>query len=394
MIAGIPKETHPDERRVATVPTVIPSLLKAGLEVRVERGAGESAGFTDDAYVAAGAKIEPSRDELFRAADILLQVQAVGSNPEHGKPDLVRLRAGQIAIGFFEPYINPDMVREMARRKVSQFAMELVPRITRAQSMDALSSMATISGYKAVLMAADHLPKMFPMLMTAAGTLTPAKVLIMGVGVAGLQAIATARRLGALVSGYDIRPVVKEQVESLGAKFVELDVKADGAEDKGGYAKEMSADFIRRQQAALAKVVAEHDVVITTALIPGKRAPILLTRAMIEAMSPGSMVVDLAAERGGNSELTRPGETVLHKGVQILGPVNLPSMVPFHASQMYAKNVATLLLYLVKKGAIELKLDDEIVREMLCTHDGIVVQPRLREMLGEAPLAPAPGVAK
>jgi NAD(P) transhydrogenase subunit alpha len=259
--------------------------------------------------------------------------------------------------------------------------MELMPRITRAQSMDALSSMATIAGYKAVLMAADGLPRMFPMLMTAAGTVSPARLLVIGAGVAGLQAIATARRLGAVVSGYDIRAAVKEQIESLGARFVVLAIESTDAQDKGGYAKAMGEDFYRKQRELLGDVLAEQQVVITTAAVPGKKAPILITREMAERMAPGSVIVDIAAERGGNCELTRPGETVVHNGISILGPVNLPSTIPYHASQMYAKNIATFLKYLIKDGKLVLDREDEIVRETLVTHGGEIVHPRVQEMV-------------
>jgi NAD(P) transhydrogenase subunit alpha len=292
------------------------------------------------------------------------------------------MQRGQAVIGFGEPLTSVEATHKLAACGVSFLAMELMPRITRAQSMDALSSMATISGYKAVLLAADTLPRMFPMLMTAAGTVAPAKVLVIGAGVAGLQAIATARRLGAVVSGYDIRDAVKEQIESLGARFVVLNVQAGDAQDKGGYAKAMGEDFYRRQREALGDVLAEQNVVITTAAVPGKKAPILVTREMAARMAPGSVIVDIAAERGGNCELTRPGDAVEQNGVRILGPVNLPSAVPFHASQMYAKNIATFLKYLVKDGTLVLNREDEIVRETLVTHSGEVVHAKVRELMG------------
>jgi NAD(P) transhydrogenase subunit alpha len=308
-------------------------------------------------------------------------VRAPGANPEAGAADLARFRSGQTVIGFGEPLTALDADRDLAARGVSFLAMELMPRITRAQSMDALSSMATVAGYKAALIAADGLPRMFPMLMTAAGAVAPAHVLVIGAGVAGLQAIATARRLGAVVSGYDIRAAVKEQVESLGARFVVLEMEGPAAEDKGGYAKAMGEDFYRRQRELMAAVLAMQNVVISTAAVPGKKAPILITREMVEAMAPGSLIVDIAAERGGNCELTRPGETVEHGGVRILGPVNLPSTIPYHASQMYARNIATFLKYLVKDGKIALDREDEIVRETLVTHQGEVVHPRVRESM-------------
>jgi NAD(P) transhydrogenase subunit alpha len=381
MIAGVPKETFPGEMRVAQIPAGLPALAKAGIEVLVEAGAGEAAGFPDAAYREKGAEIAPGREDLFARADVILQVRAGGANPDAGLVDLRRMRPGQVLIGFLEPYSAPEAVRELIDRKVTSFAMELVPRITRAQGMDALSSMATVAGYQAVLVAARALPKMFPMMMTAAGTLVPAKVFVVGAGVAGLQAIATARRLGAVVSGYDVRPAVKEQVESLGAKFVEMDLETAGAEGSGGYAKEMGEEFYRRQREMMTRVLSQSDVVITTAAVPGKRAPVLVTREMVRAMPPGSVIVDLAAERGGNCEVTKPGETVVEGGVTVLGPVNLPATIPYHASQMYGKNVSNLLLLLVKDGAIRLNLEDEIVRETLFTRDGEVANARVREIL-------------
>ena len=376
---GVPTESAPGERRVALVPGAMTVLAKTGMEVVVEEGAGEAAGYPDSEYAAKGVRLA-SREEVF-AADVILQVRAPGANPETGAADLARFRNGQTVIGFGEPLTAVDAARDLAARGVSFFAMELMPRITRAQSMDALSSMATVAGYKAALMAADGLPRMFPMLMTAAGAVAPAHVLVIGAGVAGLQAIATARRLGAVVSGYDIRAAVKEQVESLGARFVVLEMEGPAAEDKGGYAKAMGEDFYRRQRELMAAVLATQNVVITTAAVPGKKAPILITREMVEAMAPGSLIVDIAAERGGNCELTRPGETVEHGGVRILGPLNLPSTIPYHASQMYARNIATFLKYLVKDGQLALDREDEIVRETLVTHQGEVVHPRVRESM-------------
>jgi len=379
LTVGIVSESAPGERRVAMVPGTVSVFNKTGVQLVIESGAGERAGFPDREYSDKGVRIA-SRAEVFAAADVLLQVRSPGANPETGADDIASMRSGQTVIGFGEPLTSAGTARALAERGVTFLAMELMPRITRAQSMDALSSMATIAGYKAVLLGADALPRMFPMLMTAAGTITPARVLVIGAGVAGLQAIATARRLGAVVSGYDIRDVVKEQIESLGARFVVLDVKADAAEDKGGYAKAMSEDFYRRQRDAMAAVLAEQNVVITTAAVPGRKAPVLITRDMAARMSPGSVIVDIAAERGGNCELTRPGETVEAGGVRILGPVNLPSTIPYHASQMYAKNIATFLKYLItKEGALAINRDDEIVRETLVTHAGEVVHPRVLE---------------
>lgn len=379
---GFVAESFPGERRVAIVPAAVPLLSKAGVELIMEAGAGLSAGFPDSEYAEKSVQILSSRSELFAAADVVLQVRTPGANPETGAADLERMRRGQTLIGFAEPLTTADTARALAAAGVNLLAMELMPRITRAQSMDALSSMATVAGYKAVLMAADGLPRMFPMLMTAAGTIAPARVLVIGAGVAGLQAIATARRLGAVVSGYDIRTAVKEQVESLGARFVMLDLESGGAEDKGGYAKAMGEDFYRRQRELMANVLAEQNVVITTAAVPGKKAPILITREMVDRMAPGSVIIDIAAERGGNCELTRPGETVETRGVRIVGPLNLPSTIPYHASQMYARNIATFLKYLVKDGKLVLDREDEIVRETLVTFEGEVVHPRVKEMIG------------
>ncbi len=382
MIIGICKETFPGERRVATIPESARQLIKLGLDVLVERGAGAGAGITDAAYEAIGVRLADSRAEVFAEADVVLQVRSLGANPEAGRADLALMRSGQAIIGFAEPLSEPELVRDIAETGATSFSMELLPRITRAQSMDVLSSMATVAGYKAVLLAAEALPKMFPMFMTAAGTVRAAKVLVVGAGVAGLQAISTAKRLGAVVSGYDIRPAVKEQVESLGAKFVEMEINAGDAEGKGGYAKAMTEEFYSEQRKLMAKVVAENDVVVTTAAVPGKKAPLLVTKDMVKGMAPCSVIVDLAAERGGNCELTQAGETIVEEGVTIIGPTNLPSTVPYHASQMYAKNIATLLAHLVKDGVLALDMEDEITRDMLLTRGGDVVQPRVRELLG------------
>ncbi len=384
MIVGIPKETFPGERRVAIIPATLPALAKAGLEVKIEAGAGVEAGFLDAAYREKGAAIVATRADLFAGSDIVLTVRSAGANPEAGRADIPLLRAGQTLIGMLEPLSAPAAIKELAPSGATVFALELMPRITRAQSMDVLSSMATIAGYKAVLLAASTLPRMFPMMMTAAGTLTPARVLVMGAGVAGLQAIASARRLGAVVEAYDVRAAAKEQVLSMGAKFLELGLDAGDAEDKGGYAKAMGEDFYRRQQEALAAAVARFDVVITTAAVPGKRAPILITKEAVHHMAPGSVIVDLAGERGGNCELTRAAETVVENEVTILGPLNLPTSVPTHASQMYAKNVSTFLLHLLKEGKLPVDLEDEITRETLVARNGDVVHQQLREMLGLA----------
>jgi len=363
------------------VPGALAVLSKSGVEFLMETGAGARAGFPDAEYAEKGVRIV-SRQEVFDAADVIAQVRSPGANPDGAAADLALMRRGQTVIGFGEPLTAIETARLLAERGVTFLSMELMPRITRAQSMDALSSMATIAGYKAVLIAADTLPRMFPMLMTAAGTITPARVLVIGAGVAGLQAIATARRLGAIVSGYDIRAAVKEQIESLGARFVVLNVEAAGAEDKGGYAKAMGEEFYRKQRQALGDVLAEQNVVITTAAVPGRRAPILITAEMAARMAPGSVIVDIAAERGGNCELTRPGETVINNGVQILGPLNLPSSIPYHASQMYAKNVATFLKHLIKDGVLNLNREDEIVKETLVTEGGSVVHARVLEAMG------------
>jgi len=372
MKVAVPVEQFPGERRVALVPASIAPLKKAGLDVLIERGAGERAGFPDAAYQEKGAAIVASRADL-NAADIVLQVR-VG--------EVSHLNAGQVVIGMADPLSSPALARDIAARGATGFALELIPRITRAQSMDVLSSMATIGGYKAVLLAANTLPRMFPLLTTAAGTITPAHVFIVGVGVAGLQAIATARKLGAVVEAYDVRPAVKEQVQSVGAKFVELPLETAQAEDKGGYAKAQDEAFYQRQREMMARVVAANDVVITTAVVPGKKAPVLVTADMVRGMAPGSVVVDLAAERGGNCELTRPDEVVVERGVTILGPTNLPSTVPYHASQMYAKNMTTFLLHLVKDGAVKVDATDEITRDTLITQRGEVVNPRVRAALG------------
>jgi NAD(P) transhydrogenase subunit alpha len=373
-MVGVPKETQAGERRVALIPAVLPSLTAKGFEVMVESGAGAAAGFPDEEYAAKGARLAASRAELLGAADLLVQVRG----------DHTGLRAGQAAIGFFDPLSQPEAIGELAATGATGFSMELMPRITRAQSMDALSSMATIAGYKAVILAAEHLPRLFPMLMTAAGTLASAKVFVVGVGVAGLQAIATARRLGALVSAYDVRPAVREQVESVGAKFVELPLETQAAEDKGGYATAQDESFYRRQRELMTRVLAESDVVITTAAVPGRKAPILITEEMVKGMRPGSVIVDLAIERGGNCEITEPGQVVQKHGVTLVGLLNLPSTAPYHASQMYAKNIATYLLHLAKDGKLDLDRDDEIVRETLLTRGGEVVHPRVKELLGRS----------
>jgi NAD(P) transhydrogenase subunit alpha len=379
VIIGVPTESYPGERRVALVPLVIPALAKAGFEVVVEAGAGVGAGYPDKQYSEKGAKVLPDRAAVFGAADIVVQVLCYGSNDATGKADLPLLRRGQVLVGFLRPFGSLEVARQIAATGVTSFSVELVPRTTRAQSMDALSSMGTICGYKAVLASADALPKLFPMLTTAAGTITPARVFVIGAGVAGLQAIATARRLGAVASAYDMRPAAKEQVQSLGGRFIELPIEAKDAQDAHGYARAQDETFYRRQRELLGKVVAESDVVITAAVIPGKKSPVLITKEMVQKMAPGSVVFDLAAERGGNCELTRTGETVVEYGVTIIGTINLASDVPYHASQMYARNVTAFLQYLVKDGKLQLNVEDEIICDTLYTHDGEVVNQRVRE---------------
>ena len=387
MIVGVPRESFPGELRVALTPAVIPSLAKAGLEVVVEAGAGERAGYPDADYVSKGAKILTQRAEVFGAADIIVQVLCYGSNDKSGKDDLPLFHRGQILIGFLRPLGNLETVQDIAAAGVAAFSLELMPRTTRAQSMDALSSMGTISGYKAVLIAADTLPRIFPMLTTAAGTITPGRVLIIGAGVAGLQAIATARRLGAVTSAYDMRPAAKEQVQSLGARFVELPIEATDAQDAGGYARAQGEDFYRRQRELLARVVAESDVVITAAVIPGQKSPVLVTGEMVSRMAPGSVIVDLGSERGGNCELTKTGEVVIAHGVSIVGWINIAGRVPYHASQLYARNLSAFLLYLVQEGKLRLNLEDEIIRSTLVTREGEIVNARVREFYSLPALA-------
>ena len=384
IVVGVPKETFPGERRVALIADVVPSIIKSGAEVHVESGAGLAAGITDESYTKKGAKIT-TRDEIFAKCEVVFQVRTFGANRGAGRADLAMIRPGQIVIGTTDSLNDPSLSADLAKTGATVFSLELVPRITRAQSMDVLSSMATVAGYKAILLAAEMLPRFFPMFMTAAGTIAPARVFIVGVGVAGLQAISTAKRLGAVVSAYDIRPAVKDQVKSVGAKFVEFELQTGEAEDKGGYAKAMGEEFYRKQREMMAKVVKEHDVVVTTAAVPGKKAPILVTEDMVKGMTPGSVVVDLAAERGGNCEVTRPGETVHVHGVTVMGPLNLPSTVPYHASQMFSKNLIAFFQNMVKNGVVELNTDDEIIRDTMITKGGEVVSPRVKELMGTGP---------
>ena len=368
MKIGVPKETAADERRVALTPDVAGRLGKSGLAVLVERGAGEAASFGDEAYQAAGATVVPAAAALFRQSDVVLKVQP----PSRGEVRLCREGAALVAV--FQPSAARDAVAALAARKVTAFSLALLPRITRAQAMDVLSSQATVAGYKAVLLAAAAAGRLFPMLVTAAGTLAPARVLVLGAGVAGLQAIATARRLGAVVSAFDVRPAVQEQVESLGAKFLRLEI-TEQAEGSGGYAKELSEETHRRELAFIAQHLKDTDVVITTAAIPGKRAPLLITAGAVGGMKPGSVIVDLAAETGGNCELTKLGRDVVRDGVLILGPANLPGTVPYHASQMYARNVSSFLLHVTRDGTLVLDFDDEITRDTCVTHAGEVRKP-------------------
>lgn len=366
---------------MAITPRSCEVLQKANMTVLVEPSAGADAGYPDEQYTVRGAKLA-SRAEIFQQANIIAQFRSLGANPEAGRADLGHFRSGQIVIGLGEPLTAQREVSDLAASGVSFFALELIPRITRAQSMDVLSSLATISGYEAVLLAAAALPKLFPMLMTAAGTITPAKVFVLGAGVAGLQAIATAKRLGAVVSAYDVRTAVKDQIVSVGAKFVSLDVEAATAEDKGGYAKAMDESFYQRQRQLMTEVVREQDVVITTAAVPGKRAPVLVTTPMVEAMAPGSVVVDLAAVRGGNCELTKPGESIVHNGVHVLGPLNFPALAPYHSSQMFSTNVTTFLKHLTGLLPLTASPADEIVRDTLVTFGGAIVNTRVCETFG------------
>ena len=372
MKVAIPKERAQDERRVALVPDTAAKLIAAGLEVSVEEGAGSSAFVPDNAYEKAGVKVVKGAAALLKEADVVLKVQA----PSGDEVDL--LKKGAVLISFLQPATQGDIVNALATRGVTAFSLELVPRISRAQSMDALSSQASAAGYKAVLIAAARLGKFFPMMMTAAGTVAPARVLVMGAGVAGLQAIATARRLGAVVSAYDVRTAVKDEVKSLGATFIELPLEAQ--EGQGGYAKEQSEEFLRKQRELIGEHIAKSDVVITTAAIPGRRAPLLVTAEMVKGMRPGSVIVDLAAETGGNVELTKAGEDVDVDAVTIVGTRNVPSTMPLHASQLYARNVANLLLHLVKDGAINLDFADEITKGSCVTHGGEIVNERAKQM--------------
>ena len=387
LVVGVPTETYPGEARVALVPSAMRRLSDAGIDVVVEHNAGGRAGFPDESYATHGARIG-TREDVF-GASIIAQVRTSGMNPENDGDDLDLLQPGQVLVGMSDPLGSPEGVRRAADRRIISFALDLMPRITRAQSMDVLSSQATVTGYKAVLLAANRLPKMFPMLTTAAGTVPPAQVFVIGAGVAGLMAIATARRMGAVVQGYDVRPSAQEDIESLGARCVLLPLQPGDAEDPAGYAKELGAAFYRRQQELIAQVVAGVDVVITTASIPGKKAPVLITEEAVLGMPAGSVIVDCAAERGGNCELTDPDDEVLTgNSVTIVGPTNLASTVPHEASLMYAKNMVAFLLHVVPEGELALDLEDEIIAGTLVTRDGEIVNPRV---LGSLEVDRVPG---
>ena len=381
MIVAVPREITSGERRVALVPDAVKQLKAKGIDVAVERGAGAAAGFDDEAYEKAGASLEADARALFARADVVLKVQPPTQRAD-GSHEVDSLRPGSALIGFMRPLDAPELAKRLAGAKVTSFAVELLPRITRAQAMDALSSMSSLAGYRAVLLAAEALPRIFPMLVTAAGTISPARVLVIGAGVAGLQAIATARRLGAIVEAYDTRPAVKEQVESLGARFVELDLDTQDAEAAGGYAKAQSDELYRRQREQLGRRVAASDVVITTALVPGQRAPVLIDEEAVRAMRAGSVIVDLAAEKGGNCACTQPDREVVAHGVRVLGPTNLASDLALNASQMYARNLVTLLLHLVHEGALRLDLSDEITKGALLTHEGAIANEAVRSRAG------------
>ena len=372
MKVGIPKEIAPNENRVALVPEAVGTLVKAGVEVLVESGAGEGAFFPDRAYEEAGATLVPDARTLMAQADVVLKVQAPVLNTAVGEHEVGMMREGAALVTFLQPLGNPDVLKRLEERRITSFSLDRIPRIARAQKMDALSSQSTVAGYKAVLTAASASAKFFPMLVTAAGTVPPAKVLVLGAGVAGLQAIATARRLGAMVQAYDIRPAVKEQVESLGGSFLGVDLTGEQTEDEGGYARELAAEAQEQQNKLLRRHVPEADIVITTALIPGKQAPILVTTEMVQDMKAGSVIVDLAAEMGGNCELTEPGSVVTKYGVTIHGPLDVSSTMPVHASQMYSRNISSFLLHLVQNGNLKLDFNDPITNDTCITHEGKV----------------------
>ena len=389
MLIGVPRETASGERRVALVPEVVPQLTRAGHRVVVERDAGLRAGFTDDAYRAVGCAVVDTAKEIYSTAQMILKVQRPGREESSGEAELDLLTEGTVLIGLLQPAGDPALFQQLAERKIVSCSMELVPRTTRAQMMDALSSQSTVAGYKAVLLAANALQKFFPMLMTAAGTVRPARVLVIGAGVAGLQAIATARRIGAVVEAFDTRPVVKEQVQSLGATFVELDVHVEDAQDAGGYARELSEHHIRREKELIHNRASQADVIITTALVPGKPAPVLVSADAVRAMRPGSVIVDLAGEQGGNCELSVPGETVVRHDVTIMAPLHISSDLAYHASQMYAKNISALVVLLAPKGELNLNFSDDIIDAVTVTANGEVRHEPTRRRLGMSPLKPS-----
>ncbi len=388
MLIGVPREVASGERRVACVPEVVSQLTRSGHRVIVERGAGIRAGFTDEAYRAAGCDLADSAEEIYSSAQMILKVQRPG-RAEVGEAELDQMKEGSILIGLLQPSGDPALFQQLADRQIIACSMELVPRTTRAQMMDALSSQSTVAGYKAVLLAANALQKFFPMLMTAAGTVRPARVLVIGAGVAGLQAIATARRIGAVVEAFDTRPVVKEQVKSLGATFIELELHGEDAQDAGGYARELSKDHIRREKELIHQRALKADVIITTALIPGKPAPMLIDAETVAAMQPGSVIVDLAGEQGGNCELSVPGETVVRHDVTIIAPLHISSDLAFHASQMYAKNVAALVVLLAPKGELNLNFGDDIISAVCVTAGGEIRHAPTRQRLGVSPAQPS-----
>jgi len=395
MLIGVPREIATGERRVAIVPEVVPLLTRAGHRVVVERGAGQRAGFIDEAYKSVGADVVDTAEQIYATAQMILKVQRPGRAESSGEAELDMLTKGTVLIGLLQPSGDPALFQQLADREIIACSMELVPRTTRAQMMDALSSQSTVAGYKAVLLAANALQKFFPMLMTAAGTVRPARVLVIGAGVAGLQAIATARRIGAVVEAFDTRPVVKEQVQSLGASFVELDVHLEDAQDAGGYARELSDRHIKREKELIHKHALQADVIITTALVPGKPAPVLLSAETVEAMRPGSVIVDLAGEQGGNCELTIPGETIVTHDVTIISPLHISSDLAYHASQMYAKNISALVALLAPKGELNLNFGDDIIDAVVVTANGEVRHEATRRRLGMEPLkSPTVGSAK
>jgi len=380
VIIAIPKEILAGENRVATVPDVVPKLIKAGFEVQIEKDAGLNAGFTDEKYKSAGAKIVDNLQELYSSADIVLKVQRPMEHPELKKHELDLMKEGTLLVTFLYPLNYPDAAKKCAEKGIEAISMDMIPRTTLAQKMDALSSQANLAGYKSVVMCANELGKIFPLMMTAAGTISPAKVVIMGAGVAGLQALGTAKRLGAVVEVSDIRPAVKEEVQSLGGRFIEVETD-ENMQDAGGYAKEASEEFLKKQKELIFKHITEADIVITTALVPGRKAPVLVTEEMVKNMRPGSVVLDMAVEFGGNCEVSEKGKTVKKNGVTIIGEPNLPSLVPYHSSEMYSKNLLSLITHIGKEGKVELNLDDEIVKGSLITYKKEVINPRVKELI-------------